>query len=722
MLVTGAVAKDLGREKFEEYPFENKYEFTTDILKLSNSLKGGGFSVSFENYKTLTEELAKKRPSTKVIKELVSDKPLDERQNIIETNLNRIYAASYDEDIAIVMPNREDLLRGYVPKLGDYVARFLSAVGIRDIFGVPGGASEALSDALSRHGDLFNAILTSHEATAAYLAAVGKVKLKWEKNKKKHEQTQQEKEAEDIRELDIGVCFTTTRPGIRNLLPGIDYAFVSKRSCVAITAGSMPATLGKRAFQETDTDILDLFASITCYNTAITDPGQLISKLHTAFWETILNREPAHINVSSLILNAPVTLVNPIIMPKYNIPMRSLERDYSDEVNNRGLRSLLDFMSLRDNPLLYIGVQTKRDMEQIMEFAESLNIPFVTSPEGRDLVGFHPSYCGALGMAGQESAMDAVNKSDLIVAINPGAGQFSGLEKTKGKSLIHLATYPDTFGVTAEYADAQILGNPAIIFQKARKYLLDHGVKFRGENFVTPYYIKYETSIGKDEPVHFADAIRFWRDNTPKNTNFHYDIGTSMLAGIHYDLPKEPGTSRVETKDGAMTVGIYEALGKAIELKRDAIEEARRKGAFIDLTPEHQKKIERELKTSLVICFTGDGSTLMSSNEFVTGRRLGLNILFVIVNNQYLQMVHQGQKEGGKELFCNSLSPDGIVADFAIIAEGSGVEGYHVNKYDDFSNLPLDHIIHHQGVKVLNMVTSLASMPMTQRLIQLKTD
>lgn len=719
MLITGAVAKDLGREKFEEYPFENKYEFTTDVLKLSDSLKGGGFSVGFEIYKNLTEELAKKRPSTKAIRALINAKPLEARWDVIEDNLKRIYAASYDTDNAIVIPNREDLLRGYLPRLGDYVARFLAAVGIRDIYGVPGGASEALSDALSRHGDIFDAVLTSHEATAAYLAALGKVKLKWEMKKKTRGKIEEEV---DHRELDIGVCFTTTRPGIRNLLPGIDYAFVTKRSCVAITAGSMPSTIGKRAFQETDTDILDLFDSITCYNTAITDPGQLISKLHTAFWEAILNREPAHINVSSLILNTPVTLLNPIIMPKYNIPRRSLERDYSDEVNARGERNLRDFMTLKDNPLLYIGVQTRRDLEEILEFSEVLNIPFVTSPEGRDLVGYHPSFCGALGMAGQESAMEAVAKSDLILAINPGAGQFSGVEKMKDKIFIHLATYPDTFGVTAEYADAQILGNPGIIFKGALKYLQEHGLKFKGENFVSPYYIEYESTIGKNEPVHFADAIKFWRDTTPPTTHFHYDIGTSMLAGIHYDRPKEPGTSRVETKDGAMTVGIYEALGKAIEFKRDAIEEARAQGAFMDLAPEHQKDVERDLKTPLVIVFTGDGSTFMSSNEFVCARRLGLNILFIIVNNQYLQMVHQGQKEGEKELFCNSLSPDGKVADFATIAEGSGVEGYRVEKYDDFDKLPLDHIINHQGVKVLNMRTSLASMPMTQRLIQLKTE
>ena len=111
----------------------------------------------------------------------------------------------------------------------EIVVECLKEQGVDTVFGYPGGTILNVYDALYKHSDEINHVLTSHEQGAAHAAdgyarATGKV----------------------------GVCMATSGPGATNLVTGIATAYMDSVPMVAITANVTLPMLGKDSFQEVD--------------------------------------------------------------------------------------------------------------------------------------------------------------------------------------------------------------------------------------------------------------------------------------------------------------------------------------------------------------------------------------------------------------------------------------------------------------------------------------
>ena len=107
----------------------------------------------------------------------------------------------------------------------EIVIECLKEQGVDTVFGYPGGTILNVYDALYKHQDEINHVLTSHEQGAAHAAdgyarATGKV----------------------------GVCMATSGPGATNLVTGIATAYMDSIPVVAITANVGVNMLGKDSF------------------------------------------------------------------------------------------------------------------------------------------------------------------------------------------------------------------------------------------------------------------------------------------------------------------------------------------------------------------------------------------------------------------------------------------------------------------------------------------
>src|SRR5882757_6386288 len=99
---------------------------------------------------------------------------------------------------APVPPQADSVIR---PTGGDIVVACLSGLGVRFVFGVPGGQTLAITDGILRTKRI-RFVTTRHEGAAACMAdAIGRM-------------TRQP-----------GVCLATTGPGATNLLTGVGGAF-----------------------------------------------------------------------------------------------------------------------------------------------------------------------------------------------------------------------------------------------------------------------------------------------------------------------------------------------------------------------------------------------------------------------------------------------------------------------------------------------------------------
>ena len=127
------------------------------------------------------------------------------------------------------------------------------------VFGYPGRAILNVYDALYKHSDAIQHILTSHEQGASHAAdgyarATGKV----------------------------GVCLATSGPGARNLVTGSATAYMDSVPVVAITANVGKPLLGRDSFQEVD--IAGIVMPITKHSFIVKDITMLADTLRKAFY------------------------------------------------------------------------------------------------------------------------------------------------------------------------------------------------------------------------------------------------------------------------------------------------------------------------------------------------------------------------------------------------------------------------------------------------------
>ena len=114
------------------------------------------------------------------------------------------------------------------------LVEYLKGEGVEYVFGIPGGALINFYEALFDLGGI-KAVLAKHEGGAAFMAdgyarASGK----------------------------IGVCCSTTGPGVTNLITGIACAYADSIPLLVITGQVSTSSFGKGAFQESSCHGVDV--------------------------------------------------------------------------------------------------------------------------------------------------------------------------------------------------------------------------------------------------------------------------------------------------------------------------------------------------------------------------------------------------------------------------------------------------------------------------------
>src|SRR5690606_16514343 len=86
-----------------------------------------------------------------------------------------------------------------------------------------------------------------------------------------------------------------------------------------------------------------------------------------------------------------------------------------------------------------------------------------------------------------------------------------------------------------------------------------------------------------------------------------------------------------------------------------------------------------------VVCITGDGSYLMSSQEITVAVQQRLPVIYLIINDACYGMVKHGQRLTDAEPVGFELP----TIDYAAMARAMGVEGYTIDTLDDLRALDI---------------------------------
>ncbi|WLQ15605.1 thiamine pyrophosphate-binding protein [Hahella aquimaris] len=559
---------------------------------------------------------------------------------------------------------------------GDLILHYLERLGVKYVFGVPGGSIEPLYNALARSERRGGpkAVLARHESGAAFMAdgyarATGK----------------------------LGVCISTSGPGATNLLTGVANAYADGIPMLVITAQPSIERFGLGAFQEgscTGINTVSIFDSCTRFNTLVSHPAQLEHKLLMAIGYALSNQPgPVHLSVPLDIMRAkspdPAGIFN----------MRAF---INHEVvpSAESMHRLLKELAYVQKATLVIGEGCAGAMEPLLALAESRNWLIVTTPMGKGLVSeYHPLYRGVFGLGGHESARDALHpdNAERVIVIGSALDEVTtgGWDPNAifSNRLIHLSGNPDHLSRSV-MSRLSILGSPRLLLEPFAKYLkhaAPRKLKYSPGADGFPQHVIYadkEACLDVEAPI--KPQALYWALSQvcPRNTPVLMDTGNSFLWGVHYwrtNPPLSDSTKLFHIGMGFATMGwaIGAAVGMALA-KPD--------------TP--------------VICFTGDGSMLMSGQEITVARELDLNILFIVLNDSHLGMIKHGQRLGRAEDIANRLPH----VDFAAMAKAAGLASQRITRLKELDEIGVDSLFSKPGPFVLDVVVDSEQVPpMRQR-------
>ncbi|MBW3085755.1 Acetolactate synthase large subunit IlvB1 [Austwickia sp. TVS 96-490-7B] len=519
------------------------------------------------------------------------------------------------------------------------LVRSLEEVGVDVIFGLPGGAilpayDPLLDSTAVRH------ILVRHEqgaghAAQGYATATGKV----------------------------GVCMATSGPGATNLVTPLADAYMDSVPLVAITGQVGSQSIGTDAFQEAD--IRGITMPITKHNYLITDPAKIPQAIAEAFHIAATGRPgPVLVDITKDALQAQTVFTWPPTMdlPGYHPTTRP---------HSKQIREAARLIRQSHRPVLYVGggVIKAGASRALRDLVDRLRIPLVATLMARGVLpDEHPMHYGMPGMHGSVSAVTALQRSDLIIALG---ARFD--DRVTGKlstfaplaTVIHADIDPAEIGKN-RHADVPIVGDCLDVIRALNEELdrtnhdtplADHTAWVEEMDRVRATYpLGYpRPESGLMAPQQVIERIGMIAG--PEAT-YVSGVGQHQMWAAQFVRYSRPRSWLNSGGLGTMGYCVPAAMGAKVA------------------EPDR-----------VVWAIDGDGCFQMTNQELATCAIEGIPIKVAVINNSSLGMVRQWQNLFYDERYSNTDLHTGHetrrIPDFVKLAEAYGCIGLRCERPED---------------------------------------
>ena len=439
----------------------------------------------------------------------------------------------------------------------------------------------------------------------------------------------------------VGVCMVTSGPGATNLITGIATAYMDSIPMVAIT-GQVPShLLGRDIFQEVD--ITGAVAPFSKHSYLVKDANQIPNIIKEAFHIASTGRP------GPVLIDIPMDIQTQELAHEFHYPTDVTIRGYRPSVrgNDMQIRRVADAITTAKHPVICAGggVFLSNAQQELRQLVEHAGIPVVTTMMGLSLFPTdHPLNMGMVGAHGNNSANNALSKSDLLIMVGSRAADRSIVspESIANRMLtIHIDVDPAEIGKNM-HTDIPIVGDVKVILQQ----LLALSPRAEVDQWITEMQTLRRVDLTRIFPTREASifpptALRKLGARLDKNAAVCVDVGQNQLHTCKH-LPLKDGV-RLLTSGGLGTMGYSLPAGIGV-------------------------KIADTNRQTIVIC--GDGSFQMSMNELSAISAANLDVKIIVFQNNTLGLVNQIQNSAYSGSFGVDL--DGS-PDFQIIASAYGI-------------------------------------------------
>ena len=572
------------------------------------------------------------------------------------------------------------------------IIKYLEEMGVRYIFGIPGGALEPLYDAISK-SERIEAVLTKHEEGAAFMAD-GYARVSGL----------------------MGVCCATTGPGSTNLITGIASSYADSIPVLVITAQVPTRVFGKGALQESTYDginIVDIFRHFTKYSAMLITPEKTGEMIRQALRVALSGRRgPVHLNIPMDVMREDVD--EEVIPHDKFIPHTMYFDRYSIKMATNLLLNAKKPAILLGNGSLISGA-----VDEVIKFAEMLSIPVTTTPKAKGAFPEnHELSLGVFGLGGSPQAEgylldnspqsplkirgeEGGLKVDVLLAIGTSFNEWGSNAWDKRlipeKAMIQVDIDPYEFGKNYPF-EVDLIGDAKTIMRELTYELQRQIEKFPAleqkrfekrremmieelRNFKARLKRRYEEEKMDSDavPLKPQRLMKELRDSLPGDTIFFADIGNNLVWALHYLEVYKPYTFFAGLGFASMGFGVAAAVG----------------GKFA-------------AGDRPVVAIVGDGGFLMNGTEVATAVNYSRQVIWIVENNSGFGMVTHSRRLLSIPY---NTGAEFKQVDFVKIAEGLGARGIRVTKPGEINKKFMDDIIAMGKSTVIDVVIDRNEVP-----------
>lgn len=533
----------------------------------------------------------------------------------------------------------------------EILVRMLIEYDVRTIFGVPGGQTNPIYEAIHDYKDRISHTLFREETNAVFAAdAYAKISKK------------------------PGVADATLGPGVLRTVPAVAESYNSSIPLILLMGNNpiswLPLTV-YRGNASQAVDQIEIMRPITKWAAQITNARSIPAVIRYAFRVATSERP------------GPVALEVPynILLEESDANDLYAQREFSMYPSVRiepeldKIVQVAKLLQESERPVIISGggVLISDASRELYELAVTFKIPVATTINGKgSFPEIHPLSLGVLGsLGGWEVAEIIVRRADLLIFVGSNVDQITTFDwdiPNKDQKVIHIDIDPVELCRSFSCSIA-VLGDAKKALQSLRAKLFEIG------------YVPKEKWINEvlDIKKKVTDTLAYLNSDNP-GTNERLSPKEVMKIINNLLLTKKEITVVADASSSSGWVAgvlVSKEYGRRFLFPRGmaglgyAIPACI--GASIALN---------ELKEDhACLAVAGDGGAAYSIVEIETARRMKIPLVVVILNDSALGWIKKIQEKSGK-IYSSTFTE----VDFSLIARGLGGRGYIAVRQQDLED------------------------------------
>jgi acetolactate synthase-1/2/3 large subunit len=494
--------------------------------------------------------------------------------------------------------------------------------GVEYIFGVPGEENLDFLDALKDSSIQF--VLTRHEQSAAFMAATyGRMTGR------------------------AGVCLATLGPGATNLVTGAAYAQLGAFPMLMIT-GQKPINSSKQGqFQIINT--VRMMEPLTKSAKQIVSGASIPALVRDSF-RIAEEERPGAVH-----LELPEDVAREEVAEFYIFPKQEIRRPDADEL---AIANAVQMIQDAKNPLVLLGAGANRKnlFDPMKNFIEKTCIPFFNTQMGKGVVSCEDKlFLGTAALSEGDVLHKVIKKADLIINIGHDIVEKPPFFMQKGgQQVIHI-NFNSASVDEVYFPQLEVIGDIATTVNRLAEKLHLQNCSLELLAFKTEIkQVIHEKDNDNSFPLLPQRIVADVRKALNKDGIIALDNGMYKLWFARHYHSFKPNTVLLDNALATMGAGLPSAIVCSL------------------LYPKRQ-----------VLAVVGDGGFMMNSQELETAKRLGVNLVVLIITDSAFGMIRWKQQSQGLDDFgLQYTNPN-----FTHYAKSYGMQGYLLQQAEELTPL-----------------------------------